>query len=102
MTRKCKSCNGELYATEYGNLLEAYSDVLCSSCMKKIDSQEGISIQEFIDNLIVAIIVLDQKGSIQTVNEKARSLFNKELFFFKDKSNYSSEPGFPIFSLPKK
>jgi nitrogen fixation/metabolism regulation signal transduction histidine kinase len=46
----------------------------------------GMSLQEFIDKLIVAVIVLDQNGSIETVNEKARLLFNKELFFFKGKS----------------
>jgi hypothetical protein len=45
-----------------------------------------MDLQEFIDKLIVAVIVLDQNGSIQTVNEKARLLFNKELFFFKGKS----------------
>jgi PAS domain-containing protein len=86
MTRKCKSCNGELDTTEYGKTIGADSDGLCSSCIKKSDLQEGMSIQEFIDNLIVAIIVLDQRGSIQTVNEKARALFNKELFFFKGRS----------------
>ena len=86
MTRKCKSCNGTLDVTKYGKAIGSISDELCSACKKKLDALEGISIQEFIDNLIVAIIVLDQKGSIQTVNEKARSLFNQELFFFKGRT----------------
>ena len=86
MTKTCVSCNGDLDATMYGKSIGIISDGLCSSCKKELDSQEGISVQEFIDNLIVAIIVLDEKGSIQTVNEKARSLFNKELFFFNGRS----------------
>ena len=45
-----------------------------------------MSLQEFIDKLIVAVIVLDKNGAIETVNEKARLLFNKELFFFRGKS----------------
>jgi PAS domain-containing protein len=85
MTRKCKSCNGPLDVIKYGRTIAPVSD-LCPDCKKKQDAHEGIDIQEFIDNLIVAIIVLDQKGSIQTVNEKARSLFNKELFYFKGRS----------------
>ena len=47
---------------------------------------EGVSLQEFLDSLIVPTILLDQKGSIQTVNEKARLFFNKDLFFFKGKA----------------
>ena len=86
MARKCKSCKGALDVPKYGKTIGSISDESCSTCEKKLDSQEGISIQEFIDNLLVAIIVLDQKGSVQTVNEKARSLFNKELFFFKGSS----------------
>lgn len=86
MTKKCESCNGDLDATMYDKTIGVISDGLCPSCKKELDSREGITIQEFVDKLIVAIIVLDQKGSIQTVNEKARSLFNKELFFFKGRS----------------
>ena len=71
-----------------------------STSTGNMSPQEGISLQEFIDTMIVAIIVLDHKGSIQTVNEKARSLFNKELFFFKGQSigrvfecEYTNLPG---------
>ena len=86
MTRKCTYCNGELDAAPCGTTAGAISDGICAGCRKKLNSQEGITLQEFIDTLIVAVIVLDQRGSIQTVNEKARSLFNKELFFFRGRS----------------
>lgn len=86
MTRQCKNCNETLDTTPYDRTIGPCSEALCPACKRIVDSREGLSLQEFIDNLIVAIIVLDQKGSVQTVNEKARSLFNKELFFFKGRS----------------
>ena len=86
MIKKCNYCNGQFDVASYGKTIGATSNGICPSCMMKLESQEGISLQDFIDTMIVAIIVLDEKGSIQTVNEKARSLFNKELFFFKGQS----------------
>ena len=86
MIRRCKYCNVELDITAYGKTLGADSDGVCPSCINKMDSQEGISLQEFIDNMVMAVVVLDQRGSIQTVNEKAKSLFNNDLFFMRGKS----------------
>ncbi len=51
-----------------------------------LTSGEGVGLQEFIDSLPVATVVLDEKGLVQTVNEQARSLLNKDLFFFKGRA----------------
>ena len=45
-----------------------------------------IDLQVFIDNMHFPIILLDQTGTIKTVNTEARILFKKELLYFKGKS----------------
>lgn len=47
---------------------------------------EGTDLQRFIDALPVATVVLDERGLLQTVNEKARALLNRDLYFFKGKA----------------
>jgi hypothetical protein len=83
MTTKCRCCNGELDVKNLGPTIGAVTEGLCFRCTANRNSLEGVNLQSFIDTLIVPTIVVDRKGSIQTVNEKARSLFNKDLFFFK-------------------
>ena len=79
MTRKCRCCNGDLDIESPGPATGAVTDGLCSGCTANRGSREGVNLQEFIDTLIVPTLVVDQKGSIQTVNEKARSLFRYPL-----------------------
>ena len=86
MKIKCRSCNGEIDNQNLGAIIDYLKDELCSNCKLDLSCREGITLQEVIDKQIAPIIVLDQEGLVQTVNEKARELFNQTLYYFRGKT----------------
>ena len=83
MIKKCFYCAGVLDKPKLIATIGGIANELCTKCKLHFAFLQGLTLQEFIDKQVVAIIVLDGNGTLQTVNEKARELFNKDLYLFK-------------------
>ena len=52
---------------------------ICESCRFNLLFQMGVELEVFLDSLKLPVVVVNREGTIVTGNDKARTLFKKEL-----------------------
>jgi len=50
---------------------------ICDHCRDNVRFQQGVTLQSYIDSLAIPIFVIDDKGVVQTVNNKACQALGK-------------------------
>jgi len=95
----CAWCNAEIPPGPSPSALTAHP-VICPRCEKSTKLQNGVLLQDYLDALPFPVVMIGENGLIQTVNEKARYLFYKDLLNFRGEApglafecRYARRPG---------
>jgi hypothetical protein len=80
MKRICAWCGEDLGEAESGQQEQwVITHGICRNCAYHLFAQTGMPLLEYLDGLGVSIVVVDAQGVVQTANEPARALLQKDL-----------------------
>ena len=80
MESNCTWCGKEIAPDQVRvSTLEAITHGVCNECLRKSFSKMGEELSSFIDSLTAPVVVVDDTGTVQTVNVRAQTLLLKTL-----------------------
>jgi PAS domain-containing protein len=80
MKRICAWCRKELHGIDSqagaGNVI---THGICKNCRDNIMFQLGVELESFLNSLNVPIVLVNQEGTVVTVNNQAKAMLRKDL-----------------------
>jgi hypothetical protein len=80
MKRICAWCRKELHGidspADAGNVI---THGICKNCRDNIMFQLGVELESFLNSLNVPIVLVNQEGTVVTVNNQAKTMLRKDL-----------------------
>lgn len=79
-THVCTRCKKEMPLVPAGSQLDRLiSGEVCDECLQDVGAQGGMPLRDFLDGLVVPVLLIDGEGAVQAANKATRELLKKDI-----------------------